>query len=151
MILLVVRVQQGDMGIPLSANVDSETERVVFGKAKVIRSSFIYEGERAGRSSVPGIRRNYVERGSQLRLKELFRFGFHIQARPSSASYTAIPSIDRLEHPEPTTQSALVVITTTVGNDRLRKLWRSIWLIPDHRELTVAHVPLVSRKCESCD
>ena len=54
------------MGIPLSANVDSETERVVFGKAKVIRSSFIYEDKSARRSSVPSIRRNYVESGLQL-------------------------------------------------------------------------------------
>jgi hypothetical protein len=54
------------MGIPLSANVDSETETVVFGKAKVLRSSFIDEEESARRSSVPGIRRNYVESGLQL-------------------------------------------------------------------------------------
>jgi hypothetical protein len=27
----------------------------------------------------------------------------------------------------------------------------AFWLIADHRELTVAHVPFVSRKCESCD
>jgi hypothetical protein len=54
------------MGIPLSANVESETKRVVPRKAKVIRGSFIYEGESTGRSSVPGIRRNHVESRLQL-------------------------------------------------------------------------------------
>jgi hypothetical protein len=54
------------MGIPLSANVGSETERMIFGKAKVIRSSFIDEEESARRGSVPGVRRNYVESELQL-------------------------------------------------------------------------------------
>src|ERR1700727_471517 len=30
-------------------------------------------------------------------------------------------------------------------------LYDAFWLIADHRELTVPHVPFVSRKCESCD
>jgi hypothetical protein len=54
------------MGIPLCACVDAESKGMVFRETKIIRSSFIYEGERAGRSSVLGIRRNYVESGLQL-------------------------------------------------------------------------------------
>src|SRR5258705_12469151 len=59
-------MQQGNKGIPRSASVDSETERMVFRETKVIRNSFIYEGKRAGRCSVPGVRRNYIESGLQL-------------------------------------------------------------------------------------
>ena len=54
------------MGIPRSDDVDSETEGMVLRETEVVRSSFIHEGERAGRSSVPGIRRNYIESGLQL-------------------------------------------------------------------------------------
>src|ERR1700752_4420466 len=59
-------MQQRDMSVPLCANVDAETQGMIFRKAKVIRSSFIHEGEPAGRSRVPGIRRNHVQSGSQL-------------------------------------------------------------------------------------
>src|SRR4051812_30879343 len=59
-------MQPGNMGIPCSPNIDSETERMVFRETKVIRNSFIHEGERAGRSSVPSVRRNYIESGLQL-------------------------------------------------------------------------------------
>src|SRR5215510_5059129 len=49
------------MGIPLCASIDAEPERMVFRETKVIRTPFIYEGERAGRDSVPGIRRNQIK------------------------------------------------------------------------------------------
>ncbi len=49
---------------------------MVFRQTEIIRMSFIYKSERARRISVPGIRRYYVQSRSQLRLKDLFRFGF---------------------------------------------------------------------------
>jgi hypothetical protein len=39
-------MQQRDMGVPLGANVDAETQGMIFRETKVIRSSFIHEGER---------------------------------------------------------------------------------------------------------
>jgi hypothetical protein len=74
------------MGIPLSADVESETERVVFGKTKVICTSFIYEDESAGRSSVPGIRRNDVESGLQL--------CFELGCRNTKSEHFVSPSLD---------------------------------------------------------
>jgi hypothetical protein len=49
------------MGIPRCASIDAEPERMVFWEAKVIRTSFIQEGESAGRDSVPGMRRNQIK------------------------------------------------------------------------------------------
>ena len=49
------------MRIPLSASIDAEPERMVFRETEVIRTSFIHEGERAGRDSVPGVRRNQIK------------------------------------------------------------------------------------------
>src|SRR6266404_8533 len=64
------------MGIPISANFDSKTQRMVFRETKVIRSSFIHEGERAGRAGVPCIRRNDIESGLQLCFeRRVFFFG----------------------------------------------------------------------------
>jgi hypothetical protein len=40
-------------------------------QTQVLRTSFVHEGERAGRSSVPCVSRNDVERGLQLHLKRL--------------------------------------------------------------------------------
>jgi hypothetical protein len=40
-------MQQWDVGVPRRANVDTETQGMIFRKTKVIRSSFIHEGERA--------------------------------------------------------------------------------------------------------
>src|SRR3954451_9094301 len=59
-------MQQRDMGVPLCANVDAETQGMIFRKTEVIRSSFIHEGEAAGRSPVPGIRRKHIQNGLQL-------------------------------------------------------------------------------------
>jgi hypothetical protein len=73
---VIIRMQKGDMGIPLCAHVDTETERMILWKTEIIRVSFIYKGERAGRGGVPGIHRKHVESGSQLRLEVVFRFEF---------------------------------------------------------------------------
>src|ERR1700739_1875754 len=43
--------------------------------------SFIYKSERAGRKGVPGVRRYYFQRRSQLRLNDLFRFGLVSRGR----------------------------------------------------------------------
>src|SRR6266850_4070771 len=59
-------MQQRDMGVPLCANVDAETQGMILGKTEVIRSSFIHKSEPAGRSRVPGIRRNHIQSGSEL-------------------------------------------------------------------------------------
>ena len=55
------------MGVPLRANVDAETQRMILGKTKVIRRSFVHEGEPAGWSRVPGMSRNDIQSGLQLR------------------------------------------------------------------------------------
>ena len=62
-------MQKEEMGVPLCAHVDTETETMIVRETEIIRMSFIYKSERAMRISVPGVRRNYVEGGSQLRLK----------------------------------------------------------------------------------
>src|SRR5580658_10454583 len=59
-------MQKPDMGVPRYADVDAETQGMIFRKTKVVRSSFIHEGEAAGRICVPGIRRNYIQSGLQL-------------------------------------------------------------------------------------
>src|SRR5208282_6277438 len=64
---LVVGMQERDMGVVLCANVDAETQGMISRKTKVIGSSFIHEGEAAGRSRVPGISRNHIKNGLQLR------------------------------------------------------------------------------------
>src|ERR1700739_62339 len=56
----VVRRHEGKMGVPLCANVDAETQRMIFRKTKVVRSSFVHEGEPAGRRGVPGVRGNHI-------------------------------------------------------------------------------------------
>jgi len=58
------------MGIPASVN--TEPERVIFGKAQVVRTSFVQEGQRPGGRSVPSMCWDYMESGLQLRLKQLF-------------------------------------------------------------------------------
>src|SRR6185503_2972006 len=49
------------MRIPLCASIDAEPERMVFRETTVIGAPFIHEGERAGRDSVPGMRRNQIK------------------------------------------------------------------------------------------
>src|ERR1700751_3590234 len=54
------------MGIPRCTVVDAESEGIVFRQTEVVRRTFIHEGECTGGNSVPGMRRNHVERGLQL-------------------------------------------------------------------------------------
>ncbi len=63
------------MRIPRCARGNAESERMVFRQAEIIRKPFIYKSERARRISVPGVRRYYIQSRSQLRLKDLLRFG----------------------------------------------------------------------------
>src|SRR6476620_11269242 len=92
-------MQQGDMGIPLRANFDSETERMVFRDAKVVRSAFIHESEGAGRESVPGIRRNHIECGLQLCFERAAFFGtftvLDVDARPKPFHYVPMFIMER--------------------------------------------------------
>src|SRR5262249_24270061 len=57
------------MRITLCAGNDAVAERMVFREAKVIRTSFIQEDECAGRDSVPGMRRNQIKSGLEVRSK----------------------------------------------------------------------------------
>src|SRR6476660_3145897 len=68
-------MQQRNMGVPRCANVDAETKGMIFRKAEVIRGSFIQKSEPAGRSRVPGIRRNHIQSGLQLRRESRLIFG----------------------------------------------------------------------------
>ena len=72
---MIVRMQKEKMRIPRCACGNAESERMVFRQTEIIRMSFIYKSERAGRISVPGVRRNYLQSRLQLRLKDVFRFG----------------------------------------------------------------------------
>src|SRR5260370_36637432 len=69
-------MQKRNMRIPRCARGNAESERMVFRQTEIIRKSFICKSERARRISVPGVRRYYLQSRSQLRLKDLFRFGF---------------------------------------------------------------------------
>jgi len=51
------------MGIPASASVNTEPERMVFWQTEVICSSIIHERQRSRGKSVPGVRRNHIEGG----------------------------------------------------------------------------------------
>jgi hypothetical protein len=62
-------MQKGDMGIPASASVNTEPERVILGKAKVVRTSFVQEGQSPGGESIPSMCWDHIESGLQLRLK----------------------------------------------------------------------------------
>src|ERR1700686_1616669 len=59
------------MSVPRCAGLDPEPKRVILREAEIIRASFVYEGERAGRSRVPGVRRDHIERGLQPGLKRV--------------------------------------------------------------------------------
>src|SRR5882724_3556526 len=60
-------MQQCDMGVPRGAGVDPQAQRMVTGETEVIRGTRIYEREPAGGIRVPGVGRDLVERGLQLR------------------------------------------------------------------------------------
>ena len=65
----VVRMQEGEKGVPRGAGLDTESQRMVARETEVIRATRIDEGEPAGRCRVPGVGRNLVEGGLQLRLE----------------------------------------------------------------------------------
>src|ERR1700730_5929819 len=100
---MVVRMQKGNMRIPRCARGNAESERMVFRQTEIVRMSFIYKSERARRISVPGVRRNHVEGGSQLCLEGAFRFGFvswrghgrHITPREIHTGNDPVVSIGR--------------------------------------------------------
>ena len=60
-------MQQRDMGVPRCARVDSQAQRMVTRETEVIRAAGVDEGEPAGGIRVPGVGRDLVERGLQLR------------------------------------------------------------------------------------
>src|SRR5689334_4496110 len=62
-------MQECEMGVPRGPGLDTESQQMVAREAEVIRASRIYEDEPAGRSRVPGVGRNLVEGGLQLRLE----------------------------------------------------------------------------------
>src|SRR5580704_10471645 len=101
---MVVRMQKGNMRIPGCARGNAESERMVFRQTEIIRLSFIYKSERARRISVPGVRRYYIQSRSQLRLKDLFRFGLvswrghgrHLTPRKSARVNDPVASNGRL-------------------------------------------------------
>jgi hypothetical protein len=59
------------MGVRRYAVPDSEPKRMVRLEIKAFRRPFIHEGDRTGRCRVPRVRRNHVERGSQLCFEQL--------------------------------------------------------------------------------
>src|SRR6185295_9739188 len=63
----VVRMQEGEMGVPRGAGVDSQAQRMVMRESEVLAAARIDEGEPAGGKSVPGVGGNLVERGPQVR------------------------------------------------------------------------------------
>jgi hypothetical protein len=60
-------MQQSERVVPFRANVDAETQGIIFRDTKIFRSSVVHEGERAARSRVPGICRKHIQNGLQLR------------------------------------------------------------------------------------
>src|SRR5690349_7090648 len=63
-------MQQGDMGVPRGAGVDAQAQRMVTRETEVIRAASIDEREPARGVRVPGVGRDLVERGLQLRRKQ---------------------------------------------------------------------------------
>src|SRR5271168_333605 len=62
---------------------------MIVRKTKVIGGSFIHEGEAAGRSRIPGVSRNHVENGLQLRFIDIDR-------QPIPLNDAAVPIAQRL-------------------------------------------------------
>src|SRR5437773_6389867 len=57
------------MGVPGSVRLGTESQRMVARQTEVVRAACIDEREPAGRIRVPGVGRDLVERGLQVRLK----------------------------------------------------------------------------------
>jgi hypothetical protein len=68
-LLLILRMEKGDMRVPCCGGVRSIPKRMIAREPTVVRISFVDEGEPARRSRVPRVRRNHVQRGLQLRFK----------------------------------------------------------------------------------
>src|SRR5260221_7991311 len=62
-------MQHRDMRVPRSVRDASSSKRMIRRQTQVVRQSLVHEGEPAGRTGVPGVSRNHVERGLQLRFK----------------------------------------------------------------------------------
>src|SRR5690242_16815628 len=60
-------MQQRDMGVPRSPGVDPQAQRMVGRETEVVRAAGIDEREPAAGIRVPGVGRDLVERGLQLR------------------------------------------------------------------------------------
>src|SRR5689334_1523839 len=60
-------MQQCDMGVPRGARVDSQAQRMVAPETEVVRAARVDEREPTGRIGVPGVGRDLIERGLQLR------------------------------------------------------------------------------------
>lgn len=109
--------------------------------------SFIHKCERTGRDSIPGVRRNHVERGSQLRLNQPLRFCIvmsqdHIRHRTTAASTSR--SLNALVERRPTQDQSKRLIA-------IARCVTQIWLVVNHRELTVPHLSQFLAACESHD
>jgi hypothetical protein len=65
-LLVIVRMH---MGIPASASRNTKPERVIFGNAKVVRTSFVQKGQSPGGESIPSMGWDQIESGLQLLLK----------------------------------------------------------------------------------
>ena len=63
----VVRMHKCEMGVPRRVRLGTESKRMVARETEVVRAACIDEGEPAGGIRVPGVGRNLIERGLQLR------------------------------------------------------------------------------------
>src|SRR6266481_6560603 len=62
-----VRMHKCKMGVPRRVRLGNESQRMVARETEVVRGACIDEGEPAGGIRVPGVGRDLVERGLQLR------------------------------------------------------------------------------------
>src|ERR1700730_7525667 len=115
-------MQQGDMGIPASASVHAEPKRVIFGKAKVVRTSFVQEGQNPGGESIPSVCWDHIESGSQLRFKQLFRFGsvsrrgHSRHLRPALSTYRNAWSIPSTQQSQPASSEPRLLTRNAFGS-----------------------------------
>src|SRR6266481_10017009 len=108
-------MQKRNMRIPGCSRGNAESERMVFRQTEIIGMSSIYKSDRARRISVPGVRRNHVEGGSQLCLEGAFRFGFvprqvhggHITPREIHSGNDRVVQTEGASQACPTDQTAV--------------------------------------------
>src|SRR2546428_9665084 len=70
-LLLILRMEKGDMRVPCWRGVRSIPKRMIAREPTIVRVSLVDEDEPARRRRVPRVRRNHVQRGSQLFFKRL--------------------------------------------------------------------------------